>query len=219
MAREHDKELIVNEGSDAPICSWDFVEACTGKKCGIHERCKYFQEGKTVPKPELLEWGKNPPCLVQKHYVNSVYTALTNPNRGELSPEDAVRVGLFVMPLFGSLIKMKIAEASMNGVVYFNKQGNPAINPIYREMRETMRSIDSILHGIGVSQIATPEEADYINGDPSYYERMMNEGGQEVGKNGGSSNSESTRTSEEGEYISSDDPAYSTGRILRKIKR
>lgn len=197
---------------DIPIVSWDFISKCVGEQCGIFERCRYAQgEGlKTFEKVHSSVLDRF--CTTQKRYVDQVFKSLIYSNRDSLTIEDSIRLGLMVMPLFGHLIKLKIAEAGIDQVIASNSKGKWVINPIYKEIRETIKGIDSIMMNLGLERPELPDKDDFVNGDPNYYDRMMdNEAGQESNNEQGENNDEETESS-----FSSQEEVPTNGKRLRK---
>jgi hypothetical protein len=196
---------------DIPIVSWDFISKCVGEQCGIYERCRYAQgEGlQTFEKKYSNVLEKY--CTTQKRYVDQVFKSLIYSNRDSLTIEDSIRLGLMVMPLFGHLIKLKIAEAGIDQVISYHKE-KLVINPVYKEIRETIKGIDSIMMNLGLERPELPDKDDFVNGDPNYYDRMMDN---EVGEE--SNNEQDQNSNEETESSFSGQEEESTnGKRLRK---
>jgi len=167
--------------NNVPVFSWDFISPCIKEKCGIYERCR-FAQGEGLYSFEIKHAHvQDKYCTTQKRYIDKVFETLIFSNRDTLTPEDSIRLGLMVMPMFGHLIKLKIAEAGEDQILFTDVKGMKKINPIYREIRETVKSINSILNELGLEAPELPNAQDFANGDPNYYDRMY---GDESGEEG-----------------------------------
>jgi hypothetical protein len=94
---------------------------------------------------------------------------------------------------------LKIAEAGIDQVVSYHKE-KLVINPIYKEIRETIKGIDSIMMNLGLERPELPDKDDFVNGDPNYYDRMMdNEAGQESNDEQGENTDQETESSFSGQ--------------------
>lgn len=149
---------------------WDFAGSCS-EDCGIRERCLYIK-GLGISTLELAAAKKTNTCLAQKKYLDLVYDTIVETMEDTLTTETSMQVGLEIMPLFGQLIKFKIKEASMDEVMLSDPKGRQYINPVYKEIRETIRLIHIAMKSLGVGKAKGVVDFDFINGDPMYYERM-----------------------------------------------
>lgn len=150
---------------------WDFVGQCD-KTCGIRKRCVHLA-GFGLKAPEMEMMKRTNICIVQKKYLDIIYETLMD-DVDKFSEQDSISLGLHLMPLYGHLIKMKIAEASMNSLLIDSPGGKKSINPIYREIRETIRLISTLSKDFGVKHGSKMlPNMDFVNGDPEYYDRMM----------------------------------------------
>jgi hypothetical protein len=105
---------------------WESINDCTNEDCPIQPRCPFLKRGK---------------CSVQVSYLNHFYDYLADKY---LTCEDDIlfQVGMMLMPLYGTLIKLKMIEASLTmGDISFTTNRGYNIHPIYREIRETMKTI------------------------------------------------------------------------------
>jgi hypothetical protein len=182
LTRQNMNTVAIRRGSagNVPIFSWDFVGKCKREECGIFERCNYAG-GMNINTSEYNKLGDI--CWTQKRYVDHVFNTLIFENKDRMTPEQSVHLGLFIMPLFGHLIRFKIAEAGNDDTMVTTYKGARVVNPIYKEIRETVKVLTFAMVKLGLDGTGLEEDTeDFVNGDPSYYERMYgNEGGQESG--------------------------------------
>jgi hypothetical protein len=166
--------------NDIPILAWDFISPCIREKCGIFTRCRFAQGEGIYQLEQKYSHVLDKYCTTQKRYVDKIFDTLIYSNRDTLTAEDSLRLGLMVMPMFGHLIKLKIAEASFDQILFEDSKGMKKINPIYREIRETVKSISAIMNELGMGGVELPNAQDFTHGDPTYYDRMYgDEGGEE----------------------------------------
>ena len=117
--------------NNIPIFSWDFISPCIKERCGIFERCRFAQGEGLYSLEQKHSHVLDQFCTTQKRYVDKIFDTLIYSNRDTLTEEDSIRLGLMVMPLFGHLIKLKIAEAGHDQVLFEDGKGMKKINPIY----------------------------------------------------------------------------------------
>jgi len=72
-----------------------------------------------------------------------------------------------LIPRYSHLVTFKILEFSLKGNVL---TGRGTVSPIYREMRETIKTINSILREL---RIDPKSSSSFVNGDSDYYETLM----------------------------------------------
>ena len=71
------------------------------------------------------------------------------------------------MPLYGALARMLLVEASLTSPQFLDQNNNPKMNPIYKDIRETVRGIEVLWKQIGLVDMPIGE-AEIGN----YYEQM-----------------------------------------------
>jgi hypothetical protein len=156
------------------ILCWDMIGSCD-PECGIKARCGYV-DGRGLNNFEYSEGKKKNICFIQKKYLDTVYEILLGQSLPNMDEKQSIELGLSIMPLFGHLVKMKISEVSVDSVLLIDKQGKKYANPIYREMRETIKLINVMMESYGVNTSAVMKglpDLDFANGDPTYYDRMI----------------------------------------------
>jgi len=107
---------------------WDAVEDCKGERCVIEEKCHYQKTGR---------------CTLQFKYVSNIIQGLVEEMEtvGAITPSIMNTIGLHIVPLYGHLVKFKILELGLDSPSYFTEKGGIKIHPVYKEIRETLRSI------------------------------------------------------------------------------
>ena len=161
-----------------PISMWDAIPVCD-PACRIFTYCPHnsypdkleLNEAFHANVNEVDEWVRESCtelCSLRKRYLNSVYDTLVKsiPEKDDMKMHV---VGMMLIPLYSALVTFKIAEYSMRGQVYTGR----GINPVYKEMRETIKTINGILKEINLQ---APPSAGYVNGDEGYYESLMADG-------------------------------------------
>lgn len=156
------QEVVLKDGSSkkSAVVMWDLVENCTREKCKMYGICQY------VKKIEA-ENGKR--CVAQNHYLRAVYRAIIKKIGDKMEETDYLRMGLELMPLYNMLFKMKFYEFSMHDVVHETpKTIKP--NPVFKEIRETILTIEKIWRALG-SRKSAPEAKKV--GEDSFYEALV----------------------------------------------
>jgi len=149
------------------LVSWDAIQKCNKEICPIGDEC--------LVAPVLA----NRPCAVQTQYLQSFIDTVFLTYRG-LDESDAYKVGMHLVPMYSSLCRLKILEKSLENVGYFDRHGNPAIHPIYKEIRDTMKTISLLWKDIGIKGgpvgfndgTIAPGQANRGFGDPTHYDAI-----------------------------------------------
>lgn len=145
------------------LAMWDVCDLCSADDCPIHDKCHYIKD-------------ENKKCQVQTKYISQVFNTLVQQNREYLSDPMMTRMGFELIPLFSHLIKFKIEEAGMRKRVYFDDKGNMKINPVYREIRDIIRTIEMTYRNILGDFKPQEKEEKTVHGmgDESYMEALVN---------------------------------------------
>jgi hypothetical protein len=140
---------------------WDALPICDAS-------CPLFEEQCPYDKTKRI-------CDLRKTYVENVMSSLYK----AVEEKDEMmmhRVGMLLIPLYTSLISIKLDIHAMNGRVSDSKG---RVNGIYRELRETIKTIDAFLKDLGIDKVKGASKngkGDLLNGNGSYYEDLLNEG-------------------------------------------
>jgi len=155
--------LQINKGllGELQVKVWDALPTCD-------ESCSLWEEKCPYDKTKRI-------CDLRKNYVENVFTSLSK----ACDDQDDItmhRLGFLLIPLYTSLISIKMEIHSKNGNIRGFKGG---VDPIYREMRETIRMIDMMLKDLGIDKNKDGKgnkRKDFVNGNAEYYEDLLNEG-------------------------------------------
>lgn len=143
-----------------PVVMWDAVPHCEPETCKMEQVCPYTHSGK---------------CGVKLKYLNHVYTSLI----GQVNEDDAIalfKIGFHLVPLYGHLIQFKMEEYGSR-VMYADEKGKRSINPIFREIRETIKVINTIMKDMKSSVEADIMRDMIKDGDSDYYDNLFNDSG------------------------------------------
>lgn len=154
----------VREGKQ--LVAWDCVQECDLERCPINETCTYRHLA-------IKNDGK---CSLQIQYLQA-FTDMVFSTYRCMTEDDMFKVGMHLVPLYSQLCRQKIVELSVKSVTYEDNKGVTRIHPIYKEMRDTMKTISTIWKDLGV--IGGPNPALPLNGngtvgragygDPTHY--------------------------------------------------
>ncbi len=124
--------------------SWDVGQKCQHQDCPAIVECHY---------EEKIEEGGI--CKVMRNYIRSAAVVLYESQKG-ISAAQRFQIGMQIMPLYRILCKLKIAEVGVINPVYHTERGSIGVHPIFKEIRETIKSIDVVWRGLGVKPKAQP---------------------------------------------------------------
>lgn len=106
--------------------AWDAIQDCNVDLCSASDKCGYIKTG-----------GK---CAVQVTYLKTFFESVVN-TYDHMTETELFKVGMHLVPLYSQLCRLKIEEMGTEQVAYFNDKGNRVINPIFKEIRETLKVI------------------------------------------------------------------------------
>ena len=143
-----------------PVVMFDAVPQCTPETCKMEVACPYTHTGK---------------CGVKLKYLTHVYESLI----GQVDRDDAIalfKIGFHLVPLYGHLIQFKMEEFGA-GVMFSATNGKRYVNPIFREIRETIKVINIVMKDLKGS-VEVDIMRDMIkDGDSDYYDSLFNDSG------------------------------------------
>ena len=164
--------------------AWDGIRDCNSEEgCPVVDMCKYLHKGK---------------CAVQVKYLESLYKAVLG-TYSYLDEAMLFKVGMQIVPLYVQLVRLQIVELSLRTPMSFTDKGTPFVHPIYKEIRETLKTIAImwkdldltfnfgeavVLSGKKKNPNIEAEEVkavDYERGDPNFYKRISQEGPSQKG--------------------------------------
>jgi len=118
------------------LYSWDVVQECGMKQCPAYVTCPLDKDGK---------------CGVMMQYLRATSAMFFNNFAEVLGEVEFYRIGMHMMPLYRMLCKLKIAEIGAVKVVISGVGGRKYINPIFKEVRDTIKLIESTWMSIGLN--------------------------------------------------------------------
>lgn len=152
--------------------AWDAIQECDVARCAAAHRCGYIKAG-----------GK---CTVQLTYLKTFFESVVT-TYDHMTETELFKVGMHLVPLYSQLCRLKIQELGTTEVVYYNDKGNAAVNPIFKEIRETLKVIHLMWRDLSFCPVAPPDPSlkDKDNGkpkdmygDPGHVARLEKERGE-----------------------------------------
>ena len=168
---------------DVKMFAWDGIQECNGglvdidddqammNRCPVADICTYVKRGK---------------CAVQVKYLESLYSSILG-TYTYLDEPMLFKIGMQVIPLYLQLVKLQIVELALRHPTYISDKGTIMIHPIFKEIRETLKTIHimwkdldlsftfgqkpGIRNGVDPKTIEAGAK-DYEHGDPSFYKRL-----------------------------------------------
>jgi hypothetical protein len=113
----------------------DAVRDCVGKRCPVHDQCPYAKSGK---------------CTVERNYLEAVMDSFYDIVGKALNQELLNAFTLRMLPLFHQLVRFQIFAYSVEDVFYETARGLIKPHPVFKEIRETIKAIESTQKSIGI---------------------------------------------------------------------
>ena len=178
--------LTLDKGTirkDVKMYAWDGIQECNGgivdtedemammNRCPVADICTYIKRGK---------------CAVQVKYLESLYSSILG-TYTYLDEPMLFKIGMQVIPLYLQLVKLQIVELSLRSPTYTSDKGTIMIHPIFKEIRETMKTIHIMWKDLDLSftfgkkpglrdgedpRVIEANQKDYERGDPNFYKRL-----------------------------------------------
>ena len=160
-----------NVRKDVRLFAWDAIRSCSPSECPVSSVCTYIKRGK---------------CAVLVQYLKALYDSVLS-NYKTLDDVSLFKVGMQIVPLYLQLAKMQMVEMSLDSPVYHTEKGAVLAHPIYREIRETLKTIHLMWKDLDLSFSflgkPDPESGSDkgTHGDPNFYENIIGSGKSQKG--------------------------------------
>lgn len=155
------------------MVAWDFVEECTHEDCPLHGICHYVDS--FYMRGNGVNGGSNK-CLMQQRYLKNVLHAVMDKigdKKGEMNQENVIKLGYHLMPMYAQLFKFKCFEYTKPKLVYTTEKGTPKVHPVYKEIREIIKTLSGLWRDIGGDPKKRPDMGKI--GDASFIDAMFEE--------------------------------------------
>ena len=126
------------KGSDIWVYAWDAVQDCRGEACPAANLCTYEWKGR---------------CSVEMSYIRAITDVVYANYSDELTEPLLWRIGTHLVPLYKMLCKLKIEELGTRGVTRVDDKGRVMVNPVFKEIRETLKAINNEWRALGLTSI------------------------------------------------------------------
>jgi len=113
----------------------DAVRDCVGEDCPVYQKCPYSKNGK---------------CSVETGYISAVMDSYYDLIKKDMNQELLNAFTLRLLPLFHQLVRFQIFAYSVQEVCYVTSRGLLKMHPVFKEIRETIRSIEATQKSIGL---------------------------------------------------------------------
>jgi hypothetical protein len=145
-------------GSDEiQLYQWDAVGECLNMNCNIVHLCNYDKNGK---------------CKAELKYLGSVNHMIFKNFSEVLDEPTLFRVGRHLMPLYKHLCKMKMYELQVTDVIWEDENGKLKAEPIYKEIRDTIKAIEAVWKSTGLSKFEIELDSPELEMGGRKYETM-----------------------------------------------
>ena len=155
----HKGSLVKEVGKDQekvkiPLAMWDVIPECDDTNCPIADLCDFDGHGK---------------CEVRTKYMTHVVESVLE-SKETFSAVDMLQIGMSIVPLYSQLVRFKM-ESATTTVTYTTSRGVVKIDPIFAEIRNTIKLISDLLRNVGVAETDQPSNPQ--NGDGDYYDTLF----------------------------------------------
>jgi len=144
---------------DMPVIVWDNIMPCNNR-CMVSDSCSSL--------------NKSDKCVKMAEYFSHVLDSALSVYGSYMNEKIMVQIGLHLMPMYSQLFKLKLLESTVtvNRMIKVNKQGVRTMHPIYKEIRETVKSIDELWLKIGGKSGLGEGNVFGDRGDSSYIDAL-----------------------------------------------
>lgn len=134
-----EKDIVVNSEKGLRMFVYDLVPMCDGAGCPAYGECCYEKDG-------------DKKCGFVGAYLRELYNVVVSDLKGKIGYSQLFRVGVLMFPLYRNLSRFKLVEIGIknNEIVMQDKKGKPYVNPIYKQMNETIQLIEKTWKSIGL---------------------------------------------------------------------
>ena len=161
------KEIICSGAIDnlREMIYWNAIGGCFPGSCGCSDICPSFIKGETPEK-----------CTVVSGYIESVFKMMVRVFPQQITEDVSFRIGMHLIPLYKTLCRLKMQEYKETEVMLHSISGGCRINPIFKEIRDTVAAIERVWINLGFiikesnfNKKKDGSNATFFNGK-SYYE-------------------------------------------------
>jgi len=132
------------------------INECLLERCPIFMYCRHLKIERQ--------------CQIQVKYLRSITDiVLSDVKIEELSPIQKMKIGFHLQPLYRALCRLKMEELSLRRPTQLTNTGTRAMHPVYREIRETIKVITTVLKDLGIDGEKVKKE------EEGYYEGLFSE--------------------------------------------
>ncbi len=114
---------------------FDAATRCQAEDCPLFTDCPYEKVGK---------------CTVETKYTTAIFDSICDEIGDKLNQRTLNKISLHLFPLYSQLIKMKKVALGITNPTYNTVQGAKKIHPIFREIREVIKSLESTQRSMGI---------------------------------------------------------------------
>jgi len=152
----YDVAAYVTRGGNSGLTEFYAINECTLDQCPIHLHCRH----KKVRRQ----------CQIQVKYLRAMSDIiLGNATLESFSPVQLMKIGFHLQPLYRALCRLKMEELSLRRPTQLTNTGTRAMHPVYREIRETIKVITTVLKDLGIDDKKVKKE------EEGYYEGLFSE--------------------------------------------
>jgi len=133
------------------------INECQQERCPIFMHCRHLKTERQ--------------CQIQIKYLKAISEMIFNGISIEsLSQVQKLKIGFHLQPLYRALCRLKMEELSLRRPTQMNKAGSRVVHPVYKEIRETIKTLTVILRDLGLDDKKLGDE------EKNFYDSLFDEG-------------------------------------------
>lgn len=123
--------------TDIRFIAIDAVQNCIGDRCRVYRDCPY---GAALPEK----------CTIEQKYMEAVIGSIKEIIGKAMDQAICNKISLHLLPLFQQLVRFQLFAYSVSDVVYTTQAGVIKPHPIFKEIRDTIKSIEMTQRSLGI---------------------------------------------------------------------
>ena len=141
---------LIADKESLSLARLEQIPYCNGEECHAYQLCTFVCKDTDVGVAR---------CEVMRRYLQSTAVDIYGYFKDTLNEPQIFRIARHLLPLYKILCRLQIDELGVESAVYVTSHGKRLINPVFKEIRDTVRAIESVWASVGISDpaVKTPE--------------------------------------------------------------
>jgi hypothetical protein len=143
VTRDYALHLTKGNYFGKKLVAWIPLQPCHAERCPVAHLCPYESRKSK---------GGLKKCGLQHKYMDTIARMIQDNFVLRMTEPQLFRIGTELIPLYMILARLKMVELGTKSPEITTLRGEVRIHPVYREIRETMRAIESKWRALGMSK-------------------------------------------------------------------